>query len=64
MTSLTTKRVITRHYSLFSVSRGKGYQTMKLNQLIEYNMGIFFLINRTENVVEKRVPDHFLKNQS
>ena len=37
---------------------------MKLNQLIEYNMGIFFLINRTENVVEKRVPDHFLKNQS
>ena len=34
---------------------------MNLGQLIECNMGNIFLENHTENVVEKLVPDPFLK---
>ena len=35
---------------------------MKFGQLIEYNMRNIFLENHTQNVVEKLVPDPFLKN--
>ena len=34
---------------------------MKFGQLIEYNMRNIFLENHTQNVVEKLVPDSFLK---
>ena len=37
---------------------------MKFGQLIEYNMRNIFLEKHTQNVVEKLVPDHFLKNQN
>ena len=37
---------------------------MKLGQLIEYNMRNIFLKNYTQNVVEKLIPDLFLKNQN
>ena len=36
---------------------------MTFSQLIEYNMKIFFLKNQAQNVMEKLVPDPFLKNQ-
>ena len=45
-----------------NISRSKGDQTMKFGQLIEYNMGTFFLKNHAQNMVEKLVPDPFLKN--
>ena len=36
---------------------------MKFGHLIEYNMrNIFFLKNHADNVVEKLLPDSFLKN--
>ena len=31
-------------------------------QLIGYNMRNIFLENRTQNMLEKLVPDHFIKN--
>ena len=37
---------------------------MNFGQLIECNMRNIFLENHTQNVVEKLVPDHFLKNQN
>ena len=48
---------------LSNISRSRGNQTMKFGQLIDYDMReIFFLKNHTQNVVEKLVPDPFLKN--
>ena len=37
---------------------------MKLGQLIEYNIRSIFLKNHTQNVMEKLLPDPFLKNQN
>ena len=37
---------------------------MKFGQLIEYNMRTFLLKYHIENVVEKHIPDLFLKNQN
>ena len=37
---------------------------MKFGQLIEYNMRNIFLGNHIQNVVEKLVPDPFIKNQN
>ena len=43
---------------------------MKFGQSIEYkifteiNIKIFFLKNHTQNVMEKLVPDSFIKNQN
>ena len=45
-----------------NISRSKGNQTMKFGQLTECNMRNVFLENRTQNVVDKLVPDPFLKN--
>ena len=42
MTSQTGKSIITIHI-LPNISRSKGNQTMKLRQLIEYNMRNIFL---------------------
>ena len=49
-------------YILPNNSRSKSNQTMKFGQLIEYDMRNIFLENHTQNVVEKLVPDPFLKN--
>ena len=37
---------------------------MKFGQLIDYNMRTYLLKNDTQNVVEKLVPDSFLKNKN
>ena len=50
-------------YIFPNISRSKGNQTMKFGLLIECNMTNIFLENHTQNVVEKIVPDSFLKNQ-
>ena len=42
---------------LSNISKSKGNQIMKFGQVVECNMRNFFL----ENVVEKLVPDPFLK---
>ena len=42
------------------ISRCKGNQTMKFGQLIR----IFFLKNRTQNLVEKLFQEPFLKSQN
>ena len=42
MTSLTEQQIITIHI-LSNISRGKGNYTIKLGQLIEYNMWNNFL---------------------
>ena len=39
----------------------KGNQTMKCGQLIEYNMKYFFKKNHSQDIVEKLVPDLFIK---
>ena len=46
------------------ILRSKGNQTMKFGQLIEYEMRNTFLRYHGQNVVEKVVPDPFLKNQN
>ena len=46
-------------HTLSNISRSKGNQTMKFNQLIEHNMR-----NHTQNVLEKLFPDPYLKNQN
>ena len=45
-----------------NISRSKGNQTMKFGQLIECNMRTIFLEKPYTNVMEKLVPDPFLKN--
>ena len=62
MTSQTGQEINTIHI-LPNISRSKGNQTKKFGQLIEYNM-IFFLKNHTQNMVEKLVPDPFVKSQN
>ena len=57
----TWKQIITIHI-LPNISRNKGNQTMKIDQLIKYNMWHILLKNHTQNVMEKLVPDTFLKN--
>ena len=44
--------------------RSKDNQAMKFSQLIDYNMGTFFLKNHMQNVVEKLVSGPFQKNQN
>ena len=62
MTSQSGQQINAMHV-LPNISRSKGHQTMKFGQLIEYNR-IFLLENHTHNVVQKLVPDYFLKNQN
>ena len=45
-----------------NISRSKDNQTMKFG-LIKHEK-YFFLKNNTQNVVEKQVPDPFIKNQN
>ena len=60
MTSQTRKQIIAIHI-LPNIPKGKGNQTMKFGQLVEYNRNIF-LKNYTQNVMEKLLPDPFIKN--
>ena len=63
MTSQPGKQTIAIH-TIPNISRSKGNQAMKLDQLTEYNMRNIFLKNHIKNVVEKLFPDPFLKNQT
>ena len=63
MKSQTGKQKTAIHI-LPNILRNKGNQTMKFGQLIEYNMRNIFLEKLCTNVVEKLVPDPFLKNQN
>ena len=47
-----------------NISRIKDNQTMKLGQLIKHTIRNIFLENHIQNVVEKLVPDSFIKNQN
>ena len=47
-----------------NISHSKGNQAIKFGQLIEYNMRNIFSWKKTQNVVEKLLPDPFLKNQN
>ena len=63
MTAQIGNQVITLH--IFpNILRSKGNQTTKFGQLIDYSMrkGFFFSKNHTQNMVEKLVPEPFLKN--
>ena len=52
MTSSTGKQIITIHL-LSYISRSKDNQTMKFNQLIEWNKAGIFLKNHVENEAER-----------
>ena len=61
MTSQPGYQTIVIHI-LPNISRSKGNQTMKFGQLTECNIRNIFLENHTQIVVEKLVPNPFLKN--
>ena len=63
LTPQTGWQVITIHI-LPNISRSKDNQTMKLSQVIGYNIRKFILGNHTQNVVKKLVLDPFLKIQN
>ena len=63
MTSQLGKQTIAVHI-LLNISRSKGNQTMKTGQLTEYKMRNIFLEKSYTNVVEKLLPDPFVKNQN
>ena len=48
----------------FNISRSKGNQAMKFDQLIEYNMSNIFVEKLCKNMVEKLFPDPFLQNNN
>ena len=47
-----------------NISRGKGNQTIKFGELMEYNMRNIFLKNHTQDAVEKLSSDPFLEKQN
>ena len=59
--SQSGKQTVVIHI-LPNISRSKGNQIMKFNQLIECNMRNVFRENHTQIVVDKLVSDPFLKN--
>ena len=64
MTSQPEKQTIAKHI-LPNISRTKGNQTRKFDELIKYNIrNISFLKNCTQNVVKELFSDPFLKNQN
>ena len=60
MTLETGQQIITIHI-LFNISSSQYNQAMKIGQLIEYNIRNIFIKNYTQNMVEKLVPDPFIK---
>ena len=63
MTSKIGQHLITMHI-LPNISRTKENQAMKFGQLIDYTVRNIFHKNHKQNVVEKLVPDPFIKNQN
>ena len=63
MTSQPGKQTIAIHILPY-ISRSKDNQTVKFGQLIEYNMTKIFVGKSYPNVMEKLVPNPFLKNQN
>ena len=63
ITSQPGKQTIAIHI-LPNISRSKGNQARKFDQLIKYNMRNVFLDNQTRNEAEKPYLDPFLKNQN
>ena len=59
MTSQTDLQTIAIHI-LPSISRGKGNQTMKFDQFIEYNRNIFLKKNYAINEARRLVSDFSL----
>ena len=59
MTSQPGQQTIAIHI-LLNISRSKDNQTMKYDQLVEYNMSNM-LKNHTQNVLKKLFPDPYLK---
>ena len=47
-----------------NISRGKGNQTIKFGELMEYNMRNIFLKNHTQDAVEKLPLDSFLEKKN
>ena len=60
MTLQTVQQIITIRI-LSNILRGKGNQTIKFSQLIEYKMRNIFFENFSQNRVEKLVRDLFIK---
>ena len=46
------------------ISRSKGNQTIKFGKPIEYNTSNFLLQKSNKNVLEKLLPEPFLKNRN
>ena len=63
MTSQPASKAILIHI-LPNISRSKDNQAMKLGQLTECNMKNILIENHTKKVVEKLIPDLFLKNEN
>ena len=59
MTSQPGKETVAMHI-LSNISRSKSNQTMKYDQLIEYNKRNIFLKNYAENEAGRLVPDLYL----
>ena len=47
-----------------NISRSKGKQTKKLDQLIEYNMRNIFAEYNTQNALKKLFPEFYLKKRN
>ena len=54
------QQIITVHI-LPNISRSEDNHVIKFGQLIEYNMRNIFMKNHTQNMMEKLVPDTFIK---
>ena len=63
MASKPGKQTMAIHI-LSNISRSKSNQTMKFGELLEHNMRNIFLINHTQNMLEKLFSDPFLKSQN
>ena len=63
VTSQPGKQTIAIHILLY-ISRSKDNQTVKVAQLIEYNMKMFFLEKSYPKCDGELVPNPFLKNQN
>ena len=63
MTSQSGKQTVAIHI-LPNISRSKGNQTIKCDQLIEYNMRNIFLEKSNTKCGGELLPDPFLKDQN
>ena len=63
MTSQPGKQTISIHI-LPNISRGKSNQTMKFDQLIEYNMRNIFIEKSYTKCHEESISRPFLKNRN